>query len=210
MNATRSTRSRVAVSPAMPRIRLTSPRLVAGLGSLFLSAALSGSTGAQEVQTYLPPGDYAKKIDTIPLSDPSGTTHTQQEVKGKVVVAIFSAPNMSQGGTQEKWSKLLAVDPDTKLSDSVALVLIEDMSQAGAFKGIALNNMKAQFTPQSRPFLILDQTGDILKRFGVPRGKTAILIYDKRSTLRDVELDLSNQDLVLKRVTAITGTLLNE
>jgi hypothetical protein len=44
----------------------------------------------------------------------------------------------------------------------------------------------------------------------VPKGKTAILIYDKRSTLRDVELDLSNQDLVLKRITAITTTLQNE
>src|SRR5208282_605308 len=109
---------------------------------------------AQDVAMHLPPGTYATQIDTTPLRDPSGATHTRLEVKGKVVVAIFSAPNMSQGGRQEKWSNLLATQSTTKLSDSVALFLVEDMSQAGAFKGAALDNMKKQFTPNSRPFLI--------------------------------------------------------
>jgi hypothetical protein len=175
-----------------------------------MGLANAGAARAQDIEMHLPPGDYATHMDTTPLADPSGTTHTRQEVKGKVVVAIFSAPNMSQGSTQEKWSKLLAQDPKTKLSDSLALVLVEDMSQAGAFKGMALDNMKSQFTPHSRPFLILDQTGAVLKQFGVPRGKTAILIYDKSGTLRDVEADLSNQDTTVHRITVITTTLLNE
>ena len=90
----------------------------------------------------------------------------------------------------------------------MALFLVEDMSQAGAFKGMALDNMKKQFTPSSRPFLILDQTGAILKEFGVPRGKTEILIYDKGSSLRDVETDLDDQDLTVQRIKAITTLLL--
>ena len=117
---------------------------------------------------------------------------------------------MSQGGRQEKWSHLLANQPATMISDSVALVLVEDMSQAGAFKGAALDNMKKQFTPYSRPFLILDQTGAILKEFGVPRGRTEILIYDKQSMLRDVETDLDDQDVTVQRIKTITMRLLAE
>jgi hypothetical protein len=179
-------------------------------GSFILASTTAGLAHAQDVAMHLPSGNYATEIDTTPLTDPSGATHTRLEVKGKVVVAIFSAPNMSQGGTQEKWSNLLANQSATKLSDSVAMFLVEDMSQAGAFKGIALDNMKKQFTPTSRPFLILDQNGAILKKFGVPRGKTEILIYDRQSMLRDVETDLDDQDMTVNRIRAITAILLAE
>ncbi len=175
---------------------------------LFSTTSVLGHT--ENIKLNLPPGNYARQIDTRPLSDPSGTTHTRKEVKGKVVVAIFSAPNMSQGGRQEKWSDLLATQPGTKISPKVALFLVEDMSQAGMFKGIALDDMKKQFTPNSRPFLILDQDGSILRKFDVPRNQTAILIYDKRSQLRDVETDLDDQDATIHRVQVITAKLLEE
>ncbi len=172
--------------------------------------ALNGLLRAEVVQMNIPPGDYATKIGTRPISDPSGATHTKKEIAGKVVVAIFSAPNMSQGDAQEKWSDLLSTQPATKISDDVALFLVEDMSQAGMFKGMALSSMKKQFTPHSRPFLILDQDGSVLKKFGVSHNKTEILIYDKTGTLRDVENDLTNQDLTIHRIKSITHRLLAE
>ena len=45
------------------------------------------------------------------------------------------------------------------------------MSQAGMFKGMALDSMKKQFTPTSRPFLVLDQDGSFLKRFDTQAEK---------------------------------------
>ena len=167
---------------------------------------------AEDVQMVIPPGHHAPKIGTRPLADPSGATHTRQEVAGKVCVAIFSAPNMSQGDKQEKWSDLLANKSATKISDSVVLILIEDMSQAGPFKDMALDSMKKHFTPKSRPFLILDQDGSVFKKFGVPRDKTEILIYDKNSNLRDVEIKLGEDDEenTLRRIKAITRRLLAE
>jgi hypothetical protein len=168
----------------------------------------SGLGRAESVKMNMPPGNYATQLGTRSIADPSGATHTREDVKGKVVVAIFSAPNMSQGGRQEKWSDLLANKPDTKVSDKVGLFLVEDMSQAGMFKGMALDSMKKQFTPTSRPFLVLDQDGSFLKKFGVPRGKTVILIYDKRSKLRDVEENLDDQDTTIYRIKVITQKLL--
>src|SRR5277367_884850 len=140
-----------------------------GLGAGILLLGTSSLLQAETVTMYLPEGNYATHIGTRPIADPSGTTHTRKEIAGKVVVGIFTAPNMSQGDVQEKWANLLANQSDTKISDDVALFLVEDMSQAGMFKGIARGDMKKEFTPNSRPFLILDEDGSVLKKFGVPR-----------------------------------------
>jgi len=181
-----------------------------GLGAAILLLGTSSLLRADTVTMNLPEGDYAKHLGTRTLTDPSGTTHSKKEIAGKVVVGVFTAPNMSQGDTQEKWANLLANEPSTKISDEVGLFLVEDMSQAGMFKGMALSSMKKQFTPKSRPFLILDQDGSVLKRFGVPRGTTRILIYDKNGTLRDVEENLDDQDTTIQRVKSITKRLLAE
>ena len=180
------------------------------LSVLSLLAFVPSSLATASVEMNIPPGNYAHQLGTRALKDPSGAEHSRQEVAGKVVVGIFTAPNMSQGDTQEKWSKILADDPATKLSEEVSLILVEDMSQAGMFKGIARSDMKKEFTPNSRPFLILDENGDVLKKFGVDRNKTEILIYDKKGKLRDVETDLSNQDLVAHRVKEISKKLMAE
>lgn len=158
---------------------------------------------ADSVAMTIPSGFFAKNIGKSALSDPSGTTHTRQEVAGKVVVAIFSAPTPSQGDSQKQWSDSLA----TELPGSIVLVLVEDMTEAGLFKGIALSDMKQQFSPHSRPFLILDQTGAVFKKFGVPRDKTVILIYDKTGKLRDAETNLGDAKSTLQRVQGIAHEL---
>lgn len=165
---------------------------------------------AASVEMTIPPGKYQRTLGDNSIPDPSGKLHRRGEVSGHVVVAIFSAPNMSQGDVQQKWADLLADNPSTRVSSRVKLMLVEDMSQAGMFKGMARDSMKKDFTPTSRPFLVIDETGDVFKRFGVPRGRTEILIYDKKGTLRDVETDLSDTDKVAHRVKVITARLLAE
>ncbi len=162
---------------------------------------------ADTVKMVVPAGAFTRKLGTGSLDDPSGASHTRQDVAGKVVVAIFSAPNMSQGNAQEKWSDLLANQPASKVSDQVVLALVEDMSQAGLFKGMALDDMKKQFTKGTRPLVILDQTGAVFKQFGVPKNKTQILIYDKTGTLRDVEQNLDDEQGTVHRIQAITAQL---
>ncbi len=189
--------------------KIVSAKIVTA-SALLATLALMEIARADSVAMNLPPGDYAMRIGNRLFPDPSGATHTRQEVRGKVVVAIFSAPNMSQGHRQEKWADLLATGHGTKVADEVALFLVEDMTQAGVFKGMALDSMKKQFTPHSRPFLILDQDGSILKKLGIAHNETAILIYDRRGRLRDVETNLDSQDVTLHRVKVITTRLLGE
>ena len=155
----------------------------------------------------IPPGNFTRQLGSGSLDDPSGAAHTRRDAAGQVIVAIFSIPNMSQGNYQEKWAKLLSTQPDTKLPDSVFLVLFENMSQAGMFKGIARSDMKKQFTKGSRPLVVLDETGAIFTKYGVPADRTEILIYDKKGALRDVESDLSDTDTTLHRIHSISKTL---
>jgi len=183
----------------------TATRIATALCLLALAARAE-----ENVVMNIPPGDYAKKLGNNWLADPDGKRHSRQEIKGKVVVAIFSAPTMSQGSNQKKWANLLADDPATKVPDTVALFLIEDMSQAGWFKGVAKEEMKKDFTEDSRPFLLMDETGAVFKRFGVGKNRTEVLIYDKTGALRDVETDLSDTSVTVQRIKAITTKLLAE
>jgi hypothetical protein len=172
---------------------------------LFFSSLATG-WGA-DVQMHIPPGNYTRQLGNGSLDDPSGAAHTRRDANGEVIVAIFSIPNMSQGSYQEKWADLLAHHPGTKLPKSVFLVLFEDMAHAGMFKGIARSDLKQQFTKGSRPLVVLDETGAIFEKYGVPRDKTEILIYDKKGALRDVEADLSDSDETVKRIHLITSSL---
>lgn len=175
------------------------------------SALATALAAAEDVKCHIPSGvNYQMHIGSKAIKDPSGVNHSRAEIKDKVLVAIFSAPNMSQGDVQQKWADLLATNPKTKVDDAVVLVLAEDMSQAGMFKGMARDSMKKDFTPTSRPLLILDETGEVFQRYGVPRGKTQILIYDKTGTLRDVEPDLSDDKTVDHRVKVISNRLEQE
>jgi hypothetical protein len=172
--------------------RIVASAILLGTGSLFASVTMT-----------MPSGYFAQNIGKSALADPSGVTHTKQEVAGKVVVALFSAPTPSQGDLQKQWSTGLAA----ALPKSVAFVLVEDMTEAGMFKGIALSDMKSEFSPKDRPFLILDQDGAFVKKFGVPKDKTVVLIYDPKGKLRDVEENLDNASAETKRIVAIARQL---
>jgi hypothetical protein len=179
------------------------------LTAALIMTALPVARGA-EVAMQIPPGDYTRQLGNGSLNDPSGAAHTRREASGQVIVAIFSIPNMSQGSYQEKWADLLAQQPGTKVPASVFLVLFENMSQAGMFKGIARSDMKKQFTKGSRPLVVLDETGAIFKKYGVPPDKTEIVIYDKKGALRDVEQDLSDTDATVNRIQGIVKALQKE
>jgi hypothetical protein len=172
------------------------------LGIMFLS-----HVNGDEARMCLPQGDYDHRLGMRGLDDPSGKEHTRRSVAGRVVVVIFSSPTWSQGGAQKRWAKILADDFRTRVPHRVALFLVEDMSQAGWFKGMAERRMRKQFTPTSRPLLLLDKTGHTSRKFGVKRDSTEILIFDKTGRLRDVETHLDDISVTTRRVRAICREL---
>lgn len=185
-------------SPLETKMKRAPSALIAASVILLGAGPLSAA-----VSMTIPSGYQAKNLGSSVVADPTGVTHTKKEVAGKVVVALFSAPTPSQGDLQKQWSNGLAA----ALPKSVAFILVEDMTQAGLFKGIALSDMKSEFSPHDRPFLVLDQNGAVVKKFGVPRDKTVVLIYDTTGKLRDVEANLGNAGAATARIVAIAKQL---
>lgn len=166
-------------------------------------------SAADPVVMSLPPGNYARKLGSNAVEDPSGAIHTKQEVRGRVMVGIFITPNLTEG-VKRRWAYLLADKASTRLPDSVALVMIENIAAAGGFKKMGKDSVKSDFIKGERPFTVLDYTGRVFKRFGISGTKTEILIFDKKGRLRDVENDLSDEALTLRRVRSIVAYLEKE
>jgi len=182
---------------------------VFSLALLLAFTTVDSSPAAQPVVMNIPPGNYAKKMGNNAVEDPSGAMHTKQEVKGKVAVAIFITPNLSEG-VKRRWAYLLADKPSTRLPHSVALVMIQNIAAAGGFKKMPKDASKTDFIRGERPYTVLDYSGKVFKRFGITDKKTQILIFDKKGRLRDVEADLSDEALTLKRIRSIVATLEKE
>ena len=180
------------------------------LGSIFLALILGlpRSSHAENTKMNLPPGMETARAGGVTLHDPDSLSHPRLDLGGRVGVVIFSVPDMSQGPSQRRWSAFLADKPESRVSDKIALVLVENMAEAGPFKEEARSNMKEKFALKKRPFLLLDETGATCQRFGILRDRTEILIFDKTGALRDVEQDLSDKDQTIARVKAITAQLL--
>ena len=176
--------------------------------ALLLLAAAPCYAASPVVMT-IPPGHYAKKMGNNTVKDSSGAVYGKEDVKGRVCVAIFITPNLAEG-VKRHWAYLLADKPSTKLPNSVALVMIENIAAAGGFKKMPMTATRSDFVKGERPLTVLDYSGRVFKRFGISDKKTQILIFDKKGRLRDVESDLSDRVLTLKRIRAITAHLEKE
>jgi hypothetical protein len=159
---------------------LSGPR--AGLALLLACLGLAGGPGL-EAQTV--PSGYRTSIPVGSLRDPQNMVHAFNGKLTRPIVAIFSIPNMSQGGTQERWASALADDPGTRLPDTVGLFLVEDM--VTGFSDLARKEMKKQYVPGQRPVVLLDEDSAIREKFGVAKGKTCVLVYSRENKLAYVQ-----------------------
>lgn len=166
---------------------------VAGLALLL--ACLGAATGPKLEAQQVPPG-YRASIPIGSLRDPQNMVHAFNGKLTRPVVAIFSIPNMSQGGTQERWANALADDPQTRLPDTVGLFLVEDM--VTGFSDIARKEMKKQYVPGQRPVVLLDEDSAIREKFGVAKGKTCVLVYSQENKLVHVQEGKPSPEAIAK------------
>jgi hypothetical protein len=124
---------------------------------------------------------YRASIPVGSLRDPHTILHSFNGNLTRPVVAIFSIPTMSQGGIQERWAEALADDPKTRLPDSVGLYLVEDM--VTGMREVARKQMKKQYKSGQRPVVLLDEDSAIREKFGIPKGKTCVLVYSRQNRL---------------------------
>ena len=136
---------------------------------------LLGSFGALEVRAAKGNGRYVSAMPSFKLKDPYDKEHSATAFKGKPTVLILTIPNVKHGDRQSRWSRWLK---KKGWPDSVNFVLVQDMSQSNV-KDKARASMKKKFKPDTKPLLLLDETGAVRRSFRVQNDETVLLIFDK-------------------------------
>lgn len=151
---------------------------------------------------------YRASIPAGSLPDPHGNVYSTDGKLSRPVLGIFSVPNLTQGARQEKWADYLADQEETRVPSGVGFYLIEDM-EATAFREMARKRMEQVYKTGARPVVLLDEKGAMRKKFGIPEGKTVILLYDKKNHLRYVEEGPATEESV-KRLHKVIQKILAE
>jgi len=116
---------------------------------------------------------YAAKMPSATLADPRGVKHS---LKAPMVILI-TAPTYHAEHPQESWDNAL----EKAMPKGGNFVMLEDMS-VSHFKGIAKKDMKKDWKGPP-PLLLIDETGNTRKAFGVGGDETVVLVYDKGGKL---------------------------
>lgn len=119
------------------------------------------------------------RLPNFSLPDPGGTYHSSNEIAKNGLVLVVTAPTLHDKSSQEGWDKYLV---QTMPKGRSKLVFIEDMS-VSSFKGIALKDMKKDWSPNIPPLLLIDNSGSTRKLLGVGRDETKVFVYDKNGKL---------------------------
>jgi hypothetical protein len=141
---------------------------------LLVARPLCQSEPLQGCLPYIPPGA---------LPDPHGKFYRTDGRLSRPILGIFTTPNYSQGDAQRKWVEILDGEGSSPAPSNFGLYLIEDMD-ATAFRSLARKQLQRKYKTGGRPVVLLDEDGSMRKRFGIPKGETVVLIYDKTNQLR--------------------------
>jgi hypothetical protein len=125
------------------------------------------------------PSIYSSRV---PLRPPREAIFSQWKIK-QTCHRNFHNHTVSQGEAQRQWAELLDNEATPLVPSSIGLYLVEDMN-AASFRELARSRIKRKYKEGSRPVFLLDKNGATRRKFGVPQGKTVVLIYDKNNRLR--------------------------
>lgn len=126
--------------------------------------------------------DYARTMPSFSLADPTGKTFSFPPRSGRPTVVLISVPDMAQGSVQQDWANRLATLPSR-----VGFYLVEDMKNT-LFRDMALSAMKKDYSEGDRPVVLIDSDGSVRKQFGVSKGKTCVLVYNRGNRLVYVQV----------------------
>jgi peroxiredoxin len=162
---------------------------------LLLGAVLCGLSGA----TFA--GD---QVPEFQLKDPSGGVHTQKDLQERGAVIVISIPNVKHSENQSRWTNGIKKGvPET----GAQVVVIEDLSQSNV-REKAVKGMRENFKPGQRTLLLVDETGEVRRAFGVPQDETTILVVDRQGGVAHRVSGISEPDEVHVALKAVVKAAL--
>jgi len=155
-------------------------------------------------------GHYMERIPSMKMTDVKGATHDSCELyKQAGMLLMITAPNLQQYEKQKRWNKQIrkAGWPET---NAPKCVVVQDMSQQETYREKALTMITEKAAEDPLLTFVIDNSGDLRRRFGVQENETIILLVDKDGNVvhhecDDVEPDADSARRVLKIVQAMCG-----
>jgi len=120
-------------------------------------------------------GPFSSYAPAFALKDPLGMEHKSDQLMERAgMLIMITVPNLTQYEKQKRWEKLMK--KETWAQNCARRVLIEDLSQQQSFKEKARATMKEKYKPADDVVVLVDEDGDIRRRFRVMNNETVILL----------------------------------
>ena len=123
-------------------------------------------------------GGFAAGVPEFTLKDPLGNGHGSASLYNQTgMLIMLTVPNLTQYEKMQAWDSYMAKQPWPK-QNAPKRVLLEDLSQQVAYKEKVRGLMKASYQPGGDTIVIVDEDGNIRRRFGIMNNETVILLVD--------------------------------
>lgn len=139
-------------------------------------------------------GEFAATTPAFSLKDPLGVAQDSASLFAPHgMLIMLTVPNLTQYEKQKQWDKWIARQPWPQRS-APRRVLLEDLSQQETFKDRVRSMMAAKYNPQGEIKVIVDEDGNVRRKFGVQNNETVLLLVDAQGKVIHHEADFVEPD----------------
>jgi hypothetical protein len=168
---------------------------------LFLAKAMAGEKTvpvagssyeqkpARASSAAIQPCSELGEVPDFKIKDPLSKEFCSESLyKTSGMLVMITVPNLTQYERQKKWERFMSHHrwPERGAPQRV---LIEDMSQQKQYKEKARGMMKASYKPDGDVIVLIDETGDVRREFGMMDNETMIVLCDAKGRILHLEPD---------------------
>ena len=158
---------------------------------------------ARASQARIEPCSELGSVPDFKIKDPLNKEFSSESLyKTSGMLVMITVPNLTQYERQKKWERYMSRHrwPDRGAPQRV---LIEDMSQQKTYKEKARGMMRDSYKPNGDVIVLIDETGDVRRQFGMMDNETMIALCDAKGRILHLEPDeIDPDDTAARRLMA--------
>lgn len=137
---------------------------------------------------------YPVRVPAFALKDAGGVLQTARNLyKDTGMLLMLTVPNLTQYEKQKRWEKWLRKE-QWPAKDAPRCVVLQDLSQQDSFRDKIRKMMSDRQNELPAVLFVIDEDGDVRRRFGVNNNETVILLVDSLGRIVHHERDDTEPD----------------
>jgi hypothetical protein len=139
-------------------------------------------------------GQSPARVPAFALKDACGVLQIAEKLyKDNGMLLMLTVPNLTQYEKQKRWEKWLRKE-QWPAKNAPRCVVLQDLSQQDSFKDKIRKMMSERQNETPAVLFVLDEDGDVRRRFGVSNNETIILLVDSFGRIVHHERDDTEPD----------------